>query len=407
MATISAVILKADQKQDKTWNVKFRVTNNQRSAYINTPHYVTKNQIDKKGKLKNDFIIEYLSEDLKHFRKKVSELGMSVKSMSAQEIKSYLVQKNESIDFIGFCRRHTERLKEEGKGPSAAPMAAVVNSLEDYFKSKSVPITEITSNMLFGYERFLKTERQITRKNQLGANITSTVGPMTGGGVVKYMSYIRLLFNEARKQYNNEDAGLIRIPHYPFKKYVIGKMPAAKKKNLSVKKILSIRDFEAVPGTRSEMARDLFMLSFYLCGMNAIDIYTLPPYTGDKRINYNRSKTKGRRKDDAFISIAVPPEAVPILEKYAGNLQGRYGDVSAFRKGIKAGLDLIGVPGLTFYHARHSFATLARNECRFSKDDVALSLNHKSGSDVTDTYIAPDWKIIDDVQAGVLALLYG
>jgi integrase len=64
----------------------------------------------------------------------------------------------------------------------------------------------------------------------------------------------------------------------------------------------------------------------------------------------------------------------------------------------------VGIENLNYYSARHSFASLARNECRFSKDDVAAALNHSS-STITDVYIAKDWKIIDDVQSGVLALL--
>nr|WP_255480233.1 hypothetical protein [Mucilaginibacter sp. E4BP6]NYE66977.1 integrase [Mucilaginibacter sp. E4BP6] len=36
----------------------------------------------------------------------------------------------------------------------------------------------------------------------------------------------------------------------------------------------------------------------------------------------------------------------------------------------------IGTTGITFYWARHTFATLARNKCRMSKDDVAQVLNH-------------------------------
>ena len=55
--------------------------------------------------------------------------------------------------------------------------------------------------------------------------------------------------------------------------------------------------------------------------------------------------------------------------------------------------------------ARH-VGDLARNECRFSMDDVGLALNHKDQTNsVTDTYVSKSWKIIDEVQAAVLLLL--
>jgi hypothetical protein len=61
----------------------------------------------------------------------------------------------------------------------------------------------------------------------------------------------------------------------------------------------------------------IFMLSFYLIGMNAVDLYTCPPATG-KYITYYRSKTTSRRDDKAEFSVLIQPEAGPLLEKYAG-----------------------------------------------------------------------------------------
>ena len=61
---------------------------------------------------------------------------------------------------------------------------------------------------------------------------------------------------------------------------------------------------------------------------------------------------------------------------------------------------------ITYYWARHSFANLARNVCRKSKDDVALALNHVDQSrKTTDIYLAKDWSIVDEVQIAVIMLL--
>ena len=61
---------------------------------------------------------------------------------------------------------------------------------------------------------------------------------------------------------------------------------------------------------------------------------------------------------------------------------------------------------ITFYSARHSFATIARNKCRKSKDDVAMALNHVDQTrKTTDIYLGKDWTIIDEVQLAVVELL--
>jgi hypothetical protein len=162
------------------------------------------------------------------------------------------------------------------------------------------------------------------------------------------------------------------------------------------------------PGSRAELARDLFMLSFYMCGINAVDLYNCNEKNVQKgRLGYNRSKTKGRRKDNAFISIKIVDEAKPLFIKYLGKLNLRYANYknldSALSKGMKELCTMVGIHGITFYWARHTFANVARNVCRMSKDDIALALNHIDyGHSITDSYISKDWKIIDEVQINVI-----
>ncbi len=159
------------------------------------------------------------------------------------------------------------------------------------------------------------------------------------------------------------------------------------------------------------MARDLFMLSFYLCGMNAVDFYNLKKKDiKDGRIEYNRAKTKGRRRDNAFISIKLIDEAKPLLKKYIEKLPRMYKFYEGLDAALSSGMiklrELTEIPEITFYWARHTFANTARNNCRMSKDDVALALNHiDEGHRTTDIYIAKDWRIVDEVQEKVVGLL--
>ena len=56
-----------------------------------------------------------------------------------------------------------------------------------------------------------------------------------------------------------------------------------------------------------------------------------------------------------------------------------------------------GIGNLQFYCARHSFATIARNDCGVGMDDIALCLTHASFYRVTDTYVKPDFSRVDRV----------
>jgi hypothetical protein len=103
-----------------------------------------------------------------------------------------------------------------------------------------------------------------------------------------------------------------------------------------------------------------------------------------------------------------------LLEKYTGERSSRYSTFKGLDGALSIGMrqiaKLIEVPGITYYWARHTFANTARNDCRITKDDVALALNHIDiGHRTTDIYIyiyiSKDWKIVDEVQIKVVSLL--
>lgn len=210
--------------------------------------------------------------------------------------------------------------------------------------------------MLADYEAHLRCPRVITRLSQFKEPVTRTVKGLSDTGLHNHMRDLRILFNAVREHYNDEDMGVIVVKHYPFHKYKL-----------------------------------------------VVDNPT-------RRIDYNRSKTKNRRKDRAFISVGIPEDAMDLYNKYAGKLQNRYASHISLDRALSIGMRAIGkelkVSHLEFYDARHAFGDLARNKCRFSKDDVALALNHKDKSNsVTDVYISKNWDIVDEIQKEVIRLL--
>ena len=99
---------------------------------------------------------------------------------------------------------------------------------------------------------------------------------------------------------------------YPFRKYKIKKEETAKR-SLSVEELRELMNFDVEE--YQERYRDMFMLMFYLMGINAVDLFNLPALKGDK-IVFHRAKT------NRLYEIKVEPEALKIIEKYRG--QGKY-----------------------------------------------------------------------------------
>jgi len=412
MATVKGLILKHHKKTDGSYNVKIRISHNRISRYIDTPFFVSSKQVTKKLEIKDNITLAQTEPIVSRYRQLIGELSYKADWMTCDQIVKYLTTANEKIDFISFGEQHIEELITAGKTGSATNFRSIINSLVDFFGKRVVYITEINANMLRSYEKYLRSERKLIRQSHNKKRFTITSPPLSDSGLHNHIRDLRGLFNVARNFYNDEDLGLIRIPHYPFKKYKLIKVPETAKRNIDLDQFVAIKEYSCEPGSRAELARDLFLLSLYMCGTNSVDFYHMDKRNiVNGRLEYNRAKTKGKRQDQAFISMNIVDEAKPLLEKYLGVINKRFSTKNGLSSALSHGMRKISndqnLPNVTYYWARHTFATIARNTCRKTKDDVAMALNHiDEGRKTTDIYIAKDWKIVDEVQNAVIRVLF-
>ncbi|MNK33906.1 hypothetical protein D3C87_524030 [compost metagenome] len=243
MATVSAKVYEHHKKSDGTYNVKICVYHKGERKFLDTNHYVVQKQLTKDKKIKDTFVLDKLNDQLREYRKAISELDGRLEYFTAEALKDYLKDMDEDVEFISFCREHIERLKADGRNGTAKNHTAICNSLVDYFKRHTVSIKEINSNMLFMYERFLQSDRTMTRINQFGNSVVTSEKGLSDSGLHNHMRDLRTLFNEARRKYNNEDLGIYRIKHYPFSKYKVGSPPLTKNRNNEIDDILKLRDW--------------------------------------------------------------------------------------------------------------------------------------------------------------------
>lgn len=427
MATFKICVFEHQKRQDDKYPVSIRVGWNRSYSYIKTEFYVTDKQINKKTfELKDVFILNELSQRIvKYEELKARKLGQKINLYTAKELAEWLKQESQpgtdnSINFIAFSRAYIEKLKIQGRKSTSATLQRTVNSIVDFANGRdTISINEITAKFLEKYELYLRSPRAMVRKNQNGKDVTINRDGLSDVSVIDYMTDIRTLFNAAMSEYNDEDRDHIRVMHYPFRKYKIQRAPATERRNLSVEDIRKIKNIQDsdLTLTRTKLARDVFMLSFYLCGMNMADLYDVSELR-DGRISYCRQKTKNRRLDKAFISIRVEPEAAELIDKYKDksgskvfDFYTRYSDSHIFSSNINKGLkDLARLcsinSGLSTYYARHSWATIARNKCGVSKDDIDLALNHiDRDQKMADVYIEKDWSVIDLANKKVIDLV--
>lgn len=434
MATFKICVFEHQKRGDDKFPVSIRVYWQGASAYIGTEFYVTQQQINRKTlkleggrikkvfELKDPYILSELNSRIKTYENlKSQKLGYSIESYAARELADYFSREaapgtDGTIDFVAFSRRYCDRLINTGRKKTASTLLTPLNALIDFCNGRQkIAMTEITVSMLKDFEAFLRQKRTLKRLNQFGRIVVTERPGLSDAGIHDYMTAIRILFNAAMDEYNDEDHGNIRIRHYPFKKYKITKGRAPEQRVLTLEQIRAIFVRTDFVQKRAQLARDVFILSFCLAGTNLADLYHAGASCYHKgRFSYERQKTRGRRQDRAYISMEVPAEAMPYFEKYR-DPEGKkvfgfarmYTTHDNFETAINKGLVFVaqacGIPALTSYYARFSFATIARNDCGVSRDDIDLALNHVDQAlKMTDGYIKKDWGIVDRTVRKVL-----
>lgn len=340
--------------------------------------------------------------------------GYEVDKMKAAEIKKAVLAKHGNDD-------------EEGNG--AGSETAFGTFAEKFItrrgKEKTRQVYEMTLRKMGGYcdvgrLRFADISVGWLRDFEQWLGATCSVNTR---GI--HLRNIRAVMNAAI------DEGVVPADLYPFRRFKI-KKEETMKRSLSVGDLRRLRDYPCEGWQRKYV--DVFMLSFYLAGINLVDLMGLPPLGADGVIRYRRSKT------GVLCHLSVPPEARAIIERYRGErhllwfgerlkpgaegwhdwlhrfnegLQkvGSSGYMYVRRKGQCGGKQRVKVynalfPELTSYWARHTWATLAA-EIDVPDAVIDAALGHRSVCRMADIYIRRDARKVDEAVRRVIEYVKG
>lgn len=385
------------KRRDGTYLIKVRMTHNRKTIRKPTGIYARADQLTKdKTKIKDPALLEAVRQSVDRLRMAAARVEGSEfmdaatlwKTMEAR----LSAERGFRLDLRAFAATLTARME---KG-TADGYEYALRAFCAFLGRDSCDINEIDRAMVEGFRDWLE------KKHGKGCRCASA-----------YLEKLRYIHNRAKELYNDDDTGFVRIPRSPFKKGTIPAQPQPRHKALSLnelKKVLNVTPTTA----RGRIALDVFKLQIYLMGMDTVDLYQLRKCDlKDGVVTYHRAKTDSRRQDKAEMRVRLEPEAAAIVTAYKGvkgllSFADRYATFGGFNwsvnKGLKEVAKLAGLPTLASKWARHTWATLARNECGLGKDTVAECLNHAGGT-VTDVYIAKDWARLWDANRTVLDLL--
>ena len=380
MATLKPIIMKPDKRADGTWNVKIRITHNRAVRNIPTSMYVSKEDITSSFKIKNRAILDKCDDLMREYRRRLNAMNLELNDLPLSLIVEKLVEREErtGIDFIAFAEKWITDNREK-KG--IKNYVTALNAFKKFFGRDVVMCDEVTSKVMREFEQSL-----------------------SGRAASLYTSSVLFMFREARKHYNDEDIDRIVIRN-TVASYKPPRQNVAEKRALTEEVIRRMLALEYNGVARRDLALDVFKLSFFMMGTNAVDLYNATEYDGVYFI-YNRTKTKGRRSDKAEMRIKVHESLLPLFEKYKDdervfNFHRRYAKAEDFGRALNIGLKSIaaevGVDNIQFYSIRHSFATIAVNDVRINQYIVNDMLCHVDANmRVTNLYIRKDYGPMND-----------
>lgn len=408
MTTFKAEVYAHQKKQDGTYNIKIRVIHRGKKRYLPTPFFVTQKDLTRSLKIKNQKYIDLTDDIIRGYRHKCDMISHAVRQMDIDRLVEIITgdgDKPFDLNIVDYTRNYINHLKKTGHKGNASTYETMINNLVKFAGMEQISIFDITSGFLSDWVQWMDGQKTMT----------------SGHSKHNYPSRLRAIHNRAKMEFNDDDAGIIRIPNNPFVRFKIPPLPPVRKRAITLDQLKKLIDLPyrasySPFNDRFNLAKDLFILSFALIGINEVDLYTCMNCE-DGRITYERTKTKNRRSDRAEISIKIAPEIAELVKKYQDPKGERvfrfykdYSSVDAFTAAVNHGLKIIGkmvgVDDLEFYAARHTWATLAVNDAGVDKYIVHQALNHVDDEmRVTDIYIKKSWANVDAANRKVLDLV--
>lgn len=348
MATLKLTIFKAKVLKNGKHKIRIALCHKGETCYI-----LTRYLIDSENQFKNGLIQKrpdasmmnmHLRSLLNAYQEKLNEV-QNQSMYTCRQLKDIIsrnVRTSESSTFKSVSTEYIKELILDGRDK----YASIIRLSEKYFCEflrGDIALMDITPELIAGFSKFLKRNKCLS---------VATEGTV--------MRHIKVIINQGVKR------RMVNYSVHPFIDYIIPASPV-REIDISLEAFNKIR--LATPKEKKyHVAHDLFCLSFYLGGINLIDLLQID-FRDTEVLEYVRTKTKNTAIGTRTISFTIPEEAKGIIKEWMNKNTGRldfgykfsYPNFSRYLTRSLA--SLAKKPGITekvvYYSARKSFAQYA------------------------------------------------
>ena len=345
MATIKLTVLKNTRAKDGSFKIRISIGHKQETRYI-----VTKYKVQNFSDFSNGSVVRVpnaheMNIKLRNLLNDYEERFEAIHSpddYSCKELRDILKSMrphSSAGTFNQVSEQYQKELTEDGRGAYASMLKNSSRLFND-FSGGDMFLSQISTITVYEFERYMKRK-----------DVSQTYISMT-------LSMIRTIVNRAIR---------MQLVTYNVHPFTYWKRPADPEReiDISVEEMQTIRD--AQPRLKKQrIAQDLFMLSYYLGGINLIDLLAID-FRGVSILEYTRHKSRNMKLSDKRISFTLQPEAKEIINKWINRNTGRldFGYKFSYRnflayvtraiKSLAKDLNLSNYRKVCYYSARKSF----------------------------------------------------
>ncbi len=373
---------------DGSFPIILRLTHKGQSTSIKTGIYIQEKDWDEdtcqvKSSYQGTSNVKRLNNDLQKRKAQALDKALKInddpqgKRRSLVEVRQEIKPEHSSNSFYDFAEKLINELIVTERIGTAKSYKGVVSVLKTFNKGKPVEKNlggdpKKSSNARFG-SKFKGVHYQDLSFDEIDysflkkfENYHIAAGNDLNGLAV-YMRTVRSIYNQGAK------AGRVDTALYPFKEYKIKTQPT-KKRSLDQEHLKKIISLKLTEDQACFNARNYFLASYYMYGMNFADMARLQKTDIiNGRIQYRRSKTKKlydikvtqnlneilsyylkKNKHSSYVFPIIKRESAVLQEKDIQWMR------KVFNENLKEIATLSGIDQkLTSYVSRHSFATHA------------------------------------------------
>jgi hypothetical protein len=345
MTTIKLAVLKHTRAKDGSYKIRISVGHQSETHYIVTKYKVTSFSHFQNGMVVNQPDAPAINIKLRQLLNDYDERLERIydpDQYTCQQIRDLLKNMRPhqtGVTLRQLTEQNIEDLIKDGRTTTAKMRRGFLDKFME-FAGGDVLLESITPQTIDNYTRWI-------RANGIGIAYEGML-----------LNMVKTIINLAIRD------GLIRYDIHPFA-YCKIRNAEPRELDISVEDTRKIRDYET-PYKGERKARDLFMLSYYLGGINLIDLMNYD-FRDKTMIEYVRTKTRNKKKTNRTVSFSIPPEAQPYIDQYmnkkTGHLDfGNKGTYETFKNIVTRDIKLIAQKAgikdwkrCCYYTARKSF----------------------------------------------------